>query len=341
MNTRSFLTAASPFLLVLAACGGSQGGSSPASGQPPVPVAKSDLTRVPAASVPASAVSGAVAANNAFAVDLFSRVRTSPDVGTGNVLTSPISASLALTMTYAGAKGTTATQTAAPLHDGSAASTIFEGQNALSQALASRAAAALAGDQKIAQESGEAAPSPDDYNLQVVNSVWGEQTYPWEQPFLDVLAQDYGTGVFLEDFVNQFDQARQTINTWVSTETLDKINDLLPPGSLADTTRVELVNAIHLKFPWANAFVATSTAPATFTRADASAVQTPFMNQEITAAYTDDGQAQIVSLPLSGGQVSVLIALPHGDLATYEANLAAGSAALAVPKGEGLVDLAL
>jgi serpin B len=341
MNSRSFLTAASPFLLVLAACGGSQGGSSPAPGQPPVPVAKSDLTRVPASSVPASAVTGAVAANNAFAVDLFSRVRTSPDVGTGNVLTSPISASLALTMTYAGAKGTTATQMATALHYGSASSTIFEGQNALSQALASRAAAALAGDQKTAQESGGAAPSPDDYNLQVVNSVWGEQTYTWEQPFLDVLAQDYGTGVFLEDFVNQFDQARQTINTWVSTETLDKINDLLPPGSLDNTTRMVLVNAIHLKFPWANAFVATATAPATFTRADASAVQTPFMNEEVTAAYTDDGQAQVVSLPLSGGQVSVLIALPHGDLTTYEASLAAGSAALSVPKGEGLVDLAL
>lgn len=306
----------------------------------PVETAKASLARLPASSVPATAVSAAVAANNAFAVDLYARLRSGA-AGADNLLTSPLSASLALTMTYAGAKGSTASGMAAALHLGSGASSIFEGQNALDQDLASRAAYALAGDQQTASENGQPAPSPADYDLTVVNSVWGEKTYPWAAPFLDILATDYGTGVYLDDFIHQFDDARQDINAWVSDQTADRITDLLPPGSLDDTTRMVLVNAIHLKLPWAYPFSVAATAPATFTRADGTKVTTPFMNQAQTLWYVDDGQAQIVGLPLSGGQEAVVIALPHGDLASYEASLTAGSSALTQPGSVALVGLSL
>src|SRR5580700_9220906 len=109
-----------------------------------VEIAQSSVQRDPPSSIPASALSAAVTANNAFAVDLYGRVLAG--ASSGNLLTSPVSASLALTMAYAGAKGTTATQMATALHLGAGASSIFDGQNALSAALASRAAAALAAD---------------------------------------------------------------------------------------------------------------------------------------------------------------------------------------------------
>jgi serpin B len=96
-----------------------------------------------------------------------------------------------------------------------------------------------------------------------------------------------------------------------------------------------------LKLPWATPFVATATQPASFTRSDGSTVSTPFMNETETLPYVDDGNAQIVSLPLAGGQIAVVIALPHGDLATYEAALTSTSASLAQPSAEGLVQLSL
>jgi len=231
---------------------------------------------------------------------------------------------------------------ATALHYGAAAGSIFDGQNGLSQALASRAATALTAAQQQASNSGQPAPSDSDFALQVVNSVWGEQTYPWAQPFLTTLAKSYGTGVFVEDFVHQWDPARLSINSWVSDATADKINDLLPPGSLDDSTRMVLVNAVHLKLPWATPFDAHATAPATFTRADGSTVSASFMNETGELPYVDDGQAQIVALPLIGGQVSVVIALPHGDLATYEAGLTAASPnALGQPASSVSVSLAL
>jgi serpin B len=337
------LATSSSLLVLLAACGGS-GSSSPTGptvtvdGQT-VSIARASDDRVSSSSVSSSDLHGAVDANNAFAVDLYAQLRAKS--ASDNMLTSPLSASLALTMTYAGAIGPTATQMATALHYGQAAGSIFEGQNALSQALASRGTSALSADAKIAKENGAAAPSPSDYQLQVVNSVWGEKTYTWNAPFLKILAQDYGTGVYLEDFVNEFDPARLLINSWVSNETADKINNLLPEGSLDGSTRMVLVNAVHLKLPWANPFDKSQTAPASFTTAATTKVSTPFMNQTGTLSYVDDGKAQIVGLPLSNNQLAVVIALPHGDLATYEADLTAGSAGIAMPTGSALVALSV
>ena len=336
------LSLAPCLLLALAACSGSSAshddGSPGDDSSPPAGATldQASVPRDPASSIDPAAVDGAVAANNAFAFDLYAHVlaaQTAP----GNLVTSPISASLALTMTYAGAQGQTATEMASALHLGSAAGTIFDGQNGLSAALASRAATALAAGQQLASENEQPAPSASDYQLQVVNSVWGEKTYPWAQPFLTTLAKSYGTGVYTEDFVNQFEPARLAINGWVSTQTADKINDLLPQGSLDDTTRMVLVNAIHLKLPWESPFQTGATADATFTKADGSTVSAPFMNQTEELAYVDDGQAQIVAIPLVGQQLSLVIAVPHGDLATYEAGLTS----IAVPSSGANVALSL
>jgi serpin B len=323
--------------LTLVACSGSS--PTPADQPASTAIVKAEVQRDPVSSISPDAITGAVVANNAFAVDLFAQARA--DQPSGNFLTSPISASLALTMTYAGAAGQTATEMATALHFANAGSSIFDGQNALSQGFAARAATALASDQDLANRGHQPAPSADDYILQVVNSVWGEQTYTWEPPFLNTLAKSYGTGVYVTDFIHQFEQARQTINTWVSDQTADKINNLLPEGSLDDQTRMVLVNAIHLKFPWATAFKASATAPATFTKTDGSTLSASFMNDMQTLPYVDDGKAQVVELPLSGGQVSVLIALPHGDLATYEAGLSVESAALKRPLASAWVTLSL
>jgi len=329
-------------LVALVACGGSAASKSPAAARAdassPPATASVDRANVPRDapnSIDPAAVSGATLANNAFAFDLYSHVlatQSSPS----NVLTSPTSASLALTMTYAGARGQTATEMATALHF-AAAGSIFDGQNGLSAALASRGASAFAAAQQLASGQKQPAPSASDYELQIVNSVWGEQTYPWAQPFLTILAKSYGTGVYVEDFIHEWDPARLAINAWVSTETDDKINDLLPENSLDDSTRMVLVNAIHLKLPWASQFQNDATAPSTFTKADGTTVSTPFMNQTEALSYVDDGKAQIVALPLVGQQVSVVLAVPHGDLATYETGLTA----IASPSTAALVALSL
>jgi serpin B len=317
---------------------GGTSGEDPGASGPPAGLAQASVTRDPAASISTSALADAVTANNAFALDLYSRLDAAN--ADANFLTSPISASIALTMAYAGAANDTATEMASALHFPSDAGTsIFDGQNALSQALASRGPSAWVAEMQ--QTHADAAAS--DYELQIVNSVWGQQTYPWATPFLTILAKSYGTGVYLEDFIHQADPARLAINAWVSQSTDDKIQNLLPAGSIDDDTRLVLVNAIHLKFPWASAFALSATAPGTFTTPGGTVVGPSFMNQTATFPYVDDGQAQVVGLPLAGGDLAFVIALPHDgvSLAAYEASLTTASAALTLPAGPQLVSLSL
>ena len=342
MTHRSSFCSTAALLLALTGCSSSGSGSESPGSSSPV-IARSNLARVPASAVSPDDLTAAVAANNAFAVDLYAHVLADPTLpASGNVLTSPISASLALTMTYAGAREQTATEMARALHlDASAGDAIFAGQNALSAALNGRGAQALDYAKQGASQGDM--PSPDDYQFQLVNSVWGEKTYRWEPAFLDTLAQNYGAGVYQEDFENAPDVARLAINGWVSDQTKGKINDLLAMGVLDKATRMVLVNAIHLKLPWATAFLPADTASAPFTLADGTQVSVPFMNQTEGFAYLDDGKAQIVSLPLRGGLEAVVIALPHEGvkLADYEATLSAGSAALSASAPSALVALSL
>jgi serpin B len=257
-------------------------------------------------------------ANNAFALKLYGEL--APSAHGGNLVTSPLSASLALTMTYAGAQGRTATEMAAALDLPATGASPFDAQNALSQALAGRAAAALAYDQRNSQGSGQT-PSPSDYDFTIVNSVWGQKNYPWASPFLDVLARSYGTGVFLEDFVTSPAAAEDTINSWVSSETAKKIDPLLPAGAITSDTRIVLVNAVHLKLPWAQPFTASSTASGTFTRGDGTTVSASFLHGAFEAQYIETASATGVSLPLSGNDLSVVFLQPKTTLADLTSSL--------------------
>ncbi len=64
-------------------------------------------------------------------------------------------------------------------------------------------------------------------------------------------------------------------------------------------------------------------------------------DQDQQYPYVDDGNAQVVGLPLANGQLEIVIALPHGDLATYEDALTTGAAPLAVPSGSEDVQLSV
>jgi len=340
MIRRRLLLSVLPALSAVALAGCS--GTSAPGGVPTTDatLAKSNLARVPSSAVAASALLAATDANNAFAVDLYGQVLKAPGVSAHNVLTSPISASLALTMTMAGANGQTASEMAAALHiDPSASDSIYAGQNALTQAFDARAAAAFAND----SQNPKLDPSADDYQLQVVNSIWGEQTYTWEAPFLDNLAKNYGTGVYQEDFVHDFEPARAAINSWVSDYTKDKISDLLPEKSLDTRTRMVLVNALHLKMPWQRKFEENATKVDSFTRGDGSVVSVDFMTQDEDCKYADESDAQVIAVPLANRELSVVIAMPHVgvSLADYEAKLAVHAGALAVPTDSAQIGLSL
>jgi serpin B len=276
--------------ILLSACG-------PA---PAANVAQSSLQRETNPSVDAARVDSLVRGNNAFALDLYRSLRSSD----GNLILSPYSISLALAMTYAGARGGTESQMADALH--------FSGQdihpafNAL--------------DLELAKRSESASKDQTPLQLNIANAVWAEQTYPFVQEFLDTVAINYGAGIRLADFIGQYETVRKEINGWVEDQTRDKIKDLIPNGVLNSDTRMVLVNAIYFKADWLSQFDPNNTHDAPFHLLDGAETQVKMMADGLTGVpYVSGDGYQAVELPYAGQTAAMTIIVPdEGNFAEFE-----------------------
>ncbi len=249
-----------------------------------------------------------VAGNTAFALELYRQLKEED----GNLFYSPYSISLALAMTYAGADGETEAQIAQALHFTLPQGQLHPAFNALDLLLAGREEAAGEEDSK------------GNFRLNIANSIWGQEGYEFLPAFLDVLAENYGAGLRLMDFLNAPDDSRQAINDWVSEETEGKIKDLIPPGALTPMTRLVLANAIYFNASWQSQFDEDATEEASFTLLDGSQISVPMMNQTEWFGYAAGEGYQAVELPYEGGQMSMVILLPDtGDFEDFESNLEA------------------
>ncbi len=307
----------------LAACAGPAGSggagrshsSTPGGSGPSAPaglaVARSAVRRAspdPAATAEASlAVAG-------FTADLYRRIAAG---AAANLVCSPYSVAVALGMAVQGARGRTAEQLLRVLHASArtgadASARLAAGLGGLDQALASRT-----------RTWPDAEGKPVHVELAPANSLWAQRDEVWRQPFLDVLAADFGAGVRLVDFATRTEQARTAINAWVSGQTHTRIPALIPPGVLDTLTRLVLVNALYLKAPWQTPFDPTGTRRHPFSRPDGSTVTVDLMQDTLNqCGYAAGTGWTAVDLPYAGGQLAMAVILPEpGGLATIETSL--------------------
>jgi serpin B len=240
-----------------------------------------------------------VRGNSAFALDLYRQLEERE----GNLFYSPYSISLALAMTYAGARGETAQQMAEALHFELPQEELHPAFNALDLELEKRGQGAEGKD-------------GEPFRLHVVNAIWGQQDYGFQEAFLDVLAENYGAGLRTLDFAADPEAARETINAWVEEQTEERIQDLLPPGSIGALTRLVLTNAIYFNAAWRHPFEADRTADGPFYLRDGQEIQVPMMRQTESFGYATEEGVQAIELPYDGGEISMVILLP--DQGTFD-----------------------
>lgn len=278
-----------------------------ACGAPSANLAKSNLQRIASPDIPVNDYRALVEGNNAFALDLYQTLRSQG----GNLILSPFSISLALAMTYAGARGATESQMAETLHFDLPQGHLHPAFNALDQELATRGEA-KADEEELLQ-------------LNIANAVWAEQSYPFLQEYLDLIASNYGAGILLADFINQFETVRKEINGWVFDQTQEKIKDLLPEGVLNSNTRMVLVNAIYFKADWLSQFDANDTYDSPFHLLDGTEVTVEMMHQGMNVPYYRGDGFQAVELPYAGDTASMVILVPdEGNFEAFESSLNSG-----------------
>lgn len=274
-------------------------------GTPPGEIVQSAKPRVNSPAVPQPDLAELVAGNGTFALELYQQVREEP----GNVFYSPYSISLALAMTYAGARGETEQQVGDTLRFTLPQERLHPAFNTLDLELASRG-------------EGAAGADGEGFRLNIVNRLWGQVGYVFLAEFLDVLAENYGAGLCLLDFANEPEPSRIEINDWVSDQTEGRIEDLIPPNVISSLTRLVLTNAIYFNAAWNTPFDEDLTEDGPFYLLDGGTVSIPMMRQEETLGYAAGDGYQVLELPYDGEELSMVILLPDaGRFEEFESAL--------------------
>lgn len=309
---------------------------SPSSTTQPVPVpqqgelARADVERATETDATPEELAALAAGNSDFAFDLFRVVAADG----ANTLLSPYSIAAALTMTYGGARGDTAAEMASVLNIATAGDRVHTLRNEL--------------DLRVTATENLNIPDDDrePFAINIANSLWGQEGYPFLEEFLVLLAEHYDAGMNLVDFATEAERARVEINDWVAEQTQDRITDLIPEGIITELTRLVLVNAIWFKASWAEQFDPANTSDATFTRLDGEAVAVPFMRGGGLMPYVAGDGYQYLRIPYAGDAAMVIVMPDEGRfdeiVAELDTELVAAAAAeaplrdvnLALPKFE-------
>lgn len=234
----------------------------------------------------------------AFGIDLLKEVYTGE-----NALLSPVSASVVLSLTGAGARSETQAEFWQALRlDGLTPDEIQAGNRALHTVLTR--------------------PDPK-VEVNLANAVWHRPDVAVEEAFVDLAGKYYGAAVDEAEFGTR--AGTDKINDWTAEQTRGKIEKLFEETSR--NTVMVLANALYFKGAWSEAFDPQQTRGGTFTTASGAERTVFFMERdgewEVLAAGQAEGSERTVRgvrLPYGEGRVAMYLFVPD-DLDSFLADL--------------------
>lgn len=226
--------------------------------------------------------SALVRANTEFNSDLYKGLKQEGQ----NLFYSSYSIFSALSMTYAGAMNTTKKEFETLLHYDANLS-VHESFNALLS---------------------QSAYVHNTFNI--ANSLWPQEGYPFKEEYLSTIQNAYQSEINYQNYAQDPEAARLTINDWVEEKTQEKIVDLIPPLSIDKLTRMVLVNALYFKGVWEYEFDINDTDKQPFYKTDGTQIEVDMMHMESELNYAETTSFQMLELPYKEHEFSMLLFLP-------------------------------
>ena len=289
------------FLLTLSACQNNSEDSELTQNTEKLVFVKSDMARETSSTVTKDQIMRLAQDNSDFAFAFLNQLKQiSP--GNENFVFSPLSLSLALSMTLAGAEAETEQGMLEALQLTLPEEEIYPIFNAL--------LLQIENSQKMTKKGSEGSQ----FQLNIANSIWGQSGYDFETDFLDILARYYGAGLYNVNFRLDPEAATEAINEWVANETQEKIEGLIPEGAISELTRLVLANAIYFNGSWLYSFDQANTSEQPFTLLDGSTIAVDMMKLAgKSLAYYESENFQVVSLPYLSSDFNMMLFVPDQD----------------------------
>lgn len=213
-------------------------------------------------------------------------------MGYKNLFYSPTSLSIAMTMTYLGARENTAKQMAQLLHLQSEVD-IHKDAKAFLGAINST--------------------SDAQNELLTANRLFAHREFEILQAFKEGSRDFYNAEVAMVDYIGDTEGARNTVNAWVEEKTKEKIKDLIAPGVFTSSTRLTLVNAVYFKGMWQEQFDKESTSSESFFVSQDKELKVKMMHNSSRYKLLEDEAlgCQLLEMPYVGGKISMIALLPY------------------------------
>lgn len=250
---------------------------------------------------------------NLFAMDVYEQMQREE----GNLFFSPLSVATALAMAYAGAAGQTAAEMEQVLHLG-AEPGIHESFGELIASIEAHNESYVAPSDPLPWPLPGDPPDwwPTDgtvgsHELSIANAIWPDSSLAVEQGFLDIMQGEYDGHVQTLNYGDP-EQAKATINQWVSQKTHGKIPALI--DELGGGTVMVLTNAAYFNGYWELPFDRDYTAQDSFTLPGGGSISVSTMYTETFMPSTWIDGFGVLEMPFDSGandaDYSMVLVLP-------------------------------
>lgn len=229
--------------------------------------------------------------NTTFAFNLYNELaKENPN---NNILFSPYSISMAMAMTYAGARNNTEKQIKEVLQFTLIQEEFHNNFSELNKHLNK---------------------NTDSITLNIANSLWIQKGYNFIPEYFELIKTKYNAPLNSVNFNKKRCRVKavKNINTWVEQETEKQISQLVEPSDLTEDSRLVLVNAINFYGEWLNAFNKDKTKTQVF-KSLKGKQKVEFMSQRGKYHYYDDDLISAIQIPYKGNKQSMIIILPIKD----------------------------
>ena len=223
-----------------------------------------------------------VKAGNTFTFNLLNKI---PNSEGHNVMVSPLSISLALSMTLNGADGTT--------------------KSAIIEALGLKGLSVDEINQIYFDLITALKKADPNVVMNIANSIWIRKAYPVLESFIAVNKTYFNARVQSLDFDQS---ALATINGWVNENTNGKIPRILDQISANEI--MFLINAIYFYGKWEVQFEKANTQSGPFTPGSGSTANVPYMKIKENYGYTEQSGYRAMKMPYGRGKFGMVMLLP-------------------------------
>lgn len=226
-----------------------------------------------------------IQANNAFSIELLQHANQ--DTDTANLVLSPFSLSVGLSVLANGAEGAT--------------------RDAIMQTMETEGLSLTDINQTYKALMAELANSDPQIDLSFANSIWIKNGVPVKTVFEQINQLYYQIGLEQIDFSSP--AAIQTINEWISNATGGNIEGII--DQLMEGEGIYVINSLWFNGRFKQAFDSTLTTQQPFYVGNAQTVPVTMMaGRGMKYGYYGDNEVKIADLPYENGMFSFTIIMP-------------------------------